>query len=101
MVYALPHVIDDARMLGKAESLAFHLLDQLLARRDSRFDDPFIPAGKKQLGKEATGQHPTAFAEQAMFWMMLNKKDLLDLDRILGSLCSGPANQHKAMPGSP
>ena len=59
--FDLPHIVDDARMFGKAESLAFHLLNQLLAHRDSRFDDPVIPARKKQLGKEATGQHPTAF----------------------------------------
>jgi hypothetical protein len=53
--FDLSHKIDDARMLGKAESLARHLLNQLLAQGDSGVDDPVVPPWKKQLGKEATG----------------------------------------------
>ncbi len=81
--FDLPHIIDDARMFGKAESLAFHLVNQLLAHSVSRFDDPVIPAGKKQLGKETTCQDSSRFAPQAMFWMVLNKENLLDFNRIL------------------
>ena len=47
--FDLSHKIDDARILGKAESLALHLLNQLLAHCDSGVDDPVVPAWKKQL----------------------------------------------------
>ena len=53
--FDLSHKIDDARIFGKTESLAGHLLKQLLAQSDSGVDDPVVPPWKKQLGKQGTG----------------------------------------------
>jgi hypothetical protein len=77
------HKIDDVCMFGEAEPLTGHLSYQLLANGGSRLDDPLVPPWQKQLGKEATCQNASTFAEQAVFWMVLNKKDLPDFDRIL------------------
>ena len=81
-------------MLGKAEFLALHLLNQLFAQGDSGLDDPVVPAWKKELGKQGASEESLGFVPQAMFWMVLNKENLLDRDRIRGN-----AGGH-ARPGS-